>query len=379
MKRIADLKKRIETIIKSGEGKVNFPLSSFLSTSSIFYGGAVKLRSVFYSKGIICSKRLPCMVISVGNITLGGTGKTPMTIYTAQLIRRLGYKVVVISRGYKGGAEKIGGIVSNGSQIFMTSDDAGDEPFMMVQKLDQIPVIVGQDRFTSGMLAIREFDPQVVILDDGFQHLKLLRDMDLVLLDYSRPFGNNHLFPRGVLREPISALLRGDAFILTRSDAPGPTAFNDHIPLTQGRPVFRSFHVPRVYKVLKGKTIECDQGLLKRCKVYAFAGIARNDDFQRTLKEFECKIKGFLDFPDHHRYSSSDIDKILRSAKAAEADVLITTEKDHARITNEVIWPMDLMVVGIEVSFGTEANSFFDFIKSKIEEIIASGRWGKGF
>jgi tetraacyldisaccharide 4'-kinase len=373
MKRMADLKKRIESIMKDGEGKANFPLGAFLSAFSILYSGVVQLRSVLYSKRIIPSKRLPCMVISIGNVTLGGTGKTPMTIYTAQLIRRLGYQVVVISRGYKGNAEKTGGIVSNGSQILMTADDAGDEPFMMAQKIDKIPVLVGQDRFKSGMLAIQEFDPQVVILDDGFQHLKLSRDMDLVLLDYRHPFGNNHLFPRGILREPISALLRGDAFILTRSEAPATTAFNDHIPLTRSRPVFRSFHVYHVYKVMKGKTIKFNQGMLKGCKVYAFAGIARNDDFQRTLEAFECEIKGFLDFPDHHRYSNSDIDRILRSAQAAQADVLITTEKDHARMKNTVKWPIDFMVVGIEVCFGNQADAFFDLIKNRIEKFIASG------
>jgi tetraacyldisaccharide 4'-kinase len=374
MKRITDLKKRIEAIMIDGEGKANFPISAFLSACSILYSGAVQLRSVLYSKGVIRSKRLPCMVISIGNITLGGTGKTPMTIYTAQLVQRLGYQVVVISRGYKGNAEKIGGVVSNGSQILMTADDAGDEPFMMAYKLDQIPVVVGQDRFTSGMLAIRKFDPQVVILDDGFQHLRLWRDMDLVLLDHSRPFGNNHLFPRGILREPISALQRGDALILTRSDVPATTAFDDHIPLAPNQPVFRSFHVSHVYKVMQGKTIEYDQGGLKGCRVYAFAGIARNDDFRHTLKAFECKIKGFLAFPDHHRYSSSDIDKILRSAQAAEAEVLITTEKDHARMSNLLKWPIDLLVVGIEVSFGNQADRFFDFMQTRIEKFIARGR-----
>ena len=195
-----------------------FFLGYFLSMASKIYGGGVKLRQKLYQKGLVKSKRLPCMVISVGNLSVGGTGKTPMTIYLANLIQDFGNKAVVISRGYKGRAEKAGGIVSDGKVLLMGPETAGDEPYMMAVKLKNVPVIVGKNRFEAGMLAVRTFKPEVLVLDDAFQHLKLERDLDLVLLDCQRPFGNGHMLPRGIMREPVSALSRADALILTRSD-----------------------------------------------------------------------------------------------------------------------------------------------------------------
>ncbi|MBU4464115.1 MAG: tetraacyldisaccharide 4'-kinase, partial [Proteobacteria bacterium] len=213
------IRTKIKSIMTGKDKTCFFSMGSFLFIISLAYGYAVKLREFCYKIGIVKSKRLLCAVISIGNITVGGTGKTPMTIKVAQIIRRLGYKVAIISRGYKGGAEKTGGIVSNGHTILMESDKAGDEPFMMASKLKDIPVVVGQNRYKAGWLAIKEFDPDVIVLDDAFQHLNLKRDIDIVLLDCEHPFGNAHLLPRGILREPISALKRSDAFVLTRFDS----------------------------------------------------------------------------------------------------------------------------------------------------------------
>ncbi len=217
---MSNIKQKIKAIM-TDEGKSRLlSFESFLFVISLLYGGVVKLREFFYKKKMLKSERLPCKVISVGNVTVGGTGKTPMTIYVAELLNRLGYKVAILSRGYKGGAEKTGGIVSDGRTIFMEPDMSGDEPFMLAAKLKNTPVIVGKNRFEAGMLAIKKFKPDIIVLDDAFQHLKLVRDINLVLSDCRRPFGNTHMLPRGTLREPLSALLRGDAFILTRSDAP---------------------------------------------------------------------------------------------------------------------------------------------------------------
>ena len=153
----------------------------FLYLASIFYGGATKLRAALFKKQVFPSRKLPCPVISIGNLTLGGTGKTPMTIYVAGLVKGLGYRPAVVSRGYKGRSEKRGGIVSDGDNFLLKVEESGDEAFMMARKLKNIPVLVGQNRFRSGMRAIRRCKANVIILDDGFQHLKLQRDIDLVL------------------------------------------------------------------------------------------------------------------------------------------------------------------------------------------------------
>ncbi len=377
---IDKIKRKIETIMTGSEKTGFFSVGSLLFALSLCYGYAVRLRENCYKKGILRSKELPCKIISIGNITVGGTGKTPMTIKVAKIVKRLGYKVAVISRGYKGSAEKTGGIVSNGKTILMGPDKAGDEPFMIASTLKDIPVVVGQNRFEAGCLAMDEFDPDVIVLDDAFQHLKLKRDIDLVLLDCRHPFGNNHLLPRGTLREPVSALLRGDAFIITRSDCAGDTViatFTDKLRnLTRGKPVFRSCHIPNVYKVAKEKKrsihrnlqniLPCNSEYLKEQKVFAFSGLAGNSDFRLTIENLKCDLIDFLEFPDHHNYSDMDLNTIYKAYLESKADFLLTTEKDYVRIAHRITWPVDLVVVNIEVSFGDDDKAFNTFIKDRL-------------
>ena len=378
------IKKKIEKIM-TGEGGSSFSSVEFLLfILSLFYGGLVKLRSAAYQGEMIKPKSLPCKVISIGNITAGGTGKTPMTLYMAKLVQKLGYKVVVISRGYKGELEKIGGIVSNGKKILMGPEKAGDEPFMLAGRLKNIPVIVGKNRFEAGMQAVKKFNPDVIVLDDAFQHLKLKRDIDLVLLDSNSPFGNLHLLPRGILREPLSVLLRADALIMTRSGRASETEMEKSLAglkeFIQLKPVFKTSHAPYAYIVKKGKYIPFesistslflyDFDFLKDRRVFAFAGIARNDDFLHTVKRFKCDITDFLGFEDHHQYSEDDLEKILRLAEKENVEFLITTEKDYARIAHRVKWPVDLLVAGVEISFGKDDKVFNDFIKERLDMIM---------
>lgn len=365
----------------TGERKRPFSFfESLLYLVSIIYYGLAKFRAKVYKKGIIESKRLPCKVISIGNITAGGTGKTPMTLYVAGLMLRLGYEVVVISRGYKGELEKTGGIISNGKTILVGPKKAGDEPFMLAGRLKNIPLIVGQNRFEAGMQAVKKFNPDVIVLDDGFQHLKLKRDLDLVLLDSNKPFGNLHLLPRGVLREPLSALLRADAFIMTRSDRASDEEAKKFLSglkeSMQSKPVFKTSHQPYGYIVKKEKNIPFasiskksflyDFDFLKDSRVLAFAGIARNDEFRHTVESFKCDIADFIGFEDHHQYSDNELSRMFRLAEKTNVEFLITTEKDYARIANRIAWPIDLVVIGIEISFLSNPKVFTDFIKTAL-------------
>ncbi len=381
---IAILNKKIEAIMK-GTGENNFfSFGSLLFMVSLGYGNVVRLREIFYQNQILSVKRLPCIVISIGNLTVGGTGKTPMTIYVARLVKRLGYKVAILSRGYRGLSEKTGGIVSDGQTIFMGPDAAGDEPYMMASGLKNIPVIVGKNRYKAGMYAVKELKTEVLVLDDAFQHLKLKRDIDLVLLDNSHPFGNMHLFPRGILREPMSSLSRGDAFLFTRSDSSldkvEKNALNKLKRYADKKPIYKTYHDPYIYKIVNGENILLKKKkgdsfsfnfkFLKGRKVFAFSGIAGNTDFRMTLENLKCEIRGFLEFADHHQYSTADFDGIFRLAKNTEADFLITTEKDYVRISSEIKWPIDLVVIGIEIAFGEDEDAFNSFIKSRLMEFI---------
>jgi tetraacyldisaccharide 4'-kinase len=377
---MVSIKKKIESVMHGQGANSVSPLASLLFVISALYGAAQKLRADCYRQNIFRPQKLPCNVISVGNITAGGTGKTPMTIYVAQKLRQLGARVAVISRGYKGGAESGGGVVSDGRNLLMDPEQAGDEPFLIAGRLENIPVIVGKNRFAAGMLAIRKFQSEVVVLDDAFQHLKLRRDIDIVLLDYTRPFGNTHLLPRGILREPVTALRRATACILTRTPT-GPdeaaattlAGIKTHMP---DIPIFTSSHHPYMY------TIKCgiptpfsatshfiashDSGQMKNQKVYGFSGIARNDDFQRTVATLGFNPMGFFEFSDHHKYSRDDLEKMVRIAKAAGADCLITSEKDHARIAHQKPLSMDLVVVGVRIAFTSDEQDFIAFIQSHL-------------
>ncbi len=372
--------KKIERIMTSKNKAGLISLESLLFMLSLIYSSAVKIRGFFYDKGLLWPKKLPCVVISIGNITVGGTGKTPMTIYVTNLVKRMGYKVVVISRGYKGLAEKTGGIVSDGKTIFMKADKSGDEPFMLANRLENTPVVVGKNRFSTGIMALNSFNPDVIVLDDAYQHLKLKRDIDLVLLDNKYPFGNNHLLPRGTLREPISSLMRSNAIILTRSDSTSDmeeeSSLSKFKKYTHGKPIFKAIHTPKIYKIIKSKNIISDKistysfDLMRGQKVFAFSGIARNSDFRHVVEGLNCKLKGFTEFPDHHLYSNDDLNNLLQLLNKLKVDFVLTTEKDYVKIANRVTWPVDLVVIGINISLGNYDNAFDNFLKNRLDELV---------
>ena len=257
----------------------------------------------------------------------------------------------------------------------MGSDFSGDEPFLMAAKLKDIPVVVGQNRYDAGLLAIKNFCPEVIILDDGFQHIKLFRDIDLLLLDSRRPFGNFHLIPRGILREPTASIKRADAFILTRSSSDNAEARNTISAVSNNQPVFDAYNTSYFFKVIKGGVsnpfsnlqdeLSEDFSSLAGKKVVAFSGIAGNGHFRKTLEEFKCDILDFFDFPDHYRYTPGDIERISKSVTDKSADLVMTTEKDFARMNGKFNFPVDIIVVGVKMRLKDE-NSFREFILSKL-------------
>lgn len=371
------LQTSIKNIILSKDDKNLSALRSILISVSRIYSQIVALRNLIFQKRLVLARRLPCSVISVGNITVGGTGKTPMTMYIAQLLHEHGYKVVILSRGYKGLSEKTGAIVSDGKNILINSQEAGDEPYMMASCLKHIPIIVGKDRFKSGMKAIQRFSPDVILLDDGFQHQQLARDLDIVLLDATCPFGNGRLIPAGPLREPITALKRANAIILTRCDHTAETQstellLNRIVPLI---PIFKSYHIPRIRYIKKGDNSKIFERFYKKSKeifwgqqerVFAFSGLADNFRFHQTISALGFNLCGFIEFPDHHWYCSKDLNTIVQSAQTLNADAIMTTEKDYARIDSNQTFPLDICIWGIDIKFGNDTERFHRFILNQL-------------
>jgi tetraacyldisaccharide 4'-kinase len=375
---MSTLASKVEAVMTGKNQRPHPALAVALSSIAGLYGTGVRLRQLLYRSKLLKKRSLPCTVISVGNITAGGTGKTPLTLYVARLLRSSGYKTVVVSRGYRGGAEDRGGIVSDGQRMLMDAGEAGDEPFLLALNLKGVPVIVGRDRYAAGVKAVQNFQPDIILLDDAFQHVSLNRDLDLVLLDYQRPLGNGHLIPRGMLREPPRALNRADALIFSRAEsthAPVPTLPDDS---AARKPVFTTRHQPHIAAVIPaGHKMMYHQVLNNESRAtvtsmrgkscFAFSGIARNSDFRETLTRAGCHVKGFLEFPDHHTYTPEDVATILQTARAANPDIIVTTEKDVVRFTKPPAWPADVWIVGVELIFLDTGTDFDRYLLQQLK------------
>ncbi|TAN43072.1 MAG: tetraacyldisaccharide 4'-kinase [Nitrospirae bacterium] len=288
-------------------------------------------------------KRLPFKVVSIGNITTGGTGKTPATIALAEGLRLRGYAPVILTRGYRGKAkgpcfvgpgriiESFG--LSGAPLLCGTVEEAGDEPLLMAEKLEKVPVVKCADRYAGGNFALRHLNGEylekaVFILDDGFQHWRLYRDLDIVLLDGAKPFGNGRLLPLGVLREPLGALKRADAVLVTKTRNSGL--------LEEIRAInpaaFVSFSEYAIDSFIDVTGSDLAQESVKAKKAMAFCGIARPESFRNALISAGIEVCDLITFRDHHRYKQADIDLVCGRAHEAGADYIIATEKDMVKI-----------------------------------------------
>ncbi len=378
------LEHKVAAIISRQGSFPFFSIASGLLVVSWLYGACMRLRRVFYNQGVFASHRLPCFVISVGNLCLGGTGKTPMALHLANLLRQMGYETAVVSRGYKGLCEKKGTVVSNGRTILCDARHAGDEPYLMANLLPDVPVVVGKDRVAAGQTALRRFQPDVLVLDDGFQHQRLQRDLNLLLLDCRYPFGNSFVLPRGALREPISALSSADAVIMTRCDNVEPSKDFDLLKMVSPRPVFRVSHksvlravLPAGQQAVATLLAQPEPGPpdpLKGRRVFAFSGLAHNEAFWDTLPKFGAQVNGTLGFKDHHPYIVADANRIDRAAQLAGSELLVTTDKDYVRLPPEVSFPLALIVMGISIDFGEDIERWRQYVTQCAESKMGNRR-----
>ena len=315
------------------------------------YRVAASAHRAGYTSGVRRRRRLPCPVVSIGNLTLGGTGKTPLTEWTAQWYRRQGWRVAVLSRGYGGTPTEQPQVVSAGDGPVADWRTAGDEAYLLARRLPGVPVLVGRDRYASGLYACERFGAQVLVLDDGFQHHALHRDCDIVLIDASNPFGHGALLPRGTLREPLGALRRAQVIVLSRVETAGDAVSGlcERIRRYADRqPVYRMAVSPE-------SLYRCDTGCsvapswLQQRRVVAFAGLGNPRAFVASLAQCGARVAAFLAFPDHHPYTPADWQAICDAARREEAEVLVTTEKDAVRLDTSWLPPVPLYTLRIAV------------------------------
>ncbi len=306
-----------------------------LQTLSALYGSAARARLYLYDKGVFRTRKLLRPVISVGNLTTGGTGKTPVVRFLAELLIDAGYRPSILSRGYRGRAESTGVLVSDGEQIYCGPEVAGDEPVLLSEQIPSALVAVGKNRWKSGKEIENQFESVVHLLDDGFQHIQLYRDLDLLLIDGTSPLERMELLPSGNLREPLDSIRRAHAVLLTRSHLIGNAGVRQFEEAIKGwnpcAPVF-SFHhqVSDPIEVTRGTRITLSG--LQDQPVAALAAIGNPEQFLADLERLTVHVKEKLIFRDHHRFSQDDLDHILAICEKENLKSVITTEKDAVRL-----------------------------------------------
>ncbi len=316
------------------------------------YGAAVRLRNRLFDLGLRKVARAPVPVVSVGNLTLGGTGKTPCVEYVAGFYRDLGLRVAVLSRGY--------------------GSEAGhnDEAMVLEENLPDVPHLQDPDRVAAARIAVEELDSEVLVLDDGFQHRRLARDLDIMLIDATRPLDREYLFPRGTLREPVSGLKRTGMVVLTRADQVEPESLGHQRQWLRERfpalPVATAVHAP-VELVGAGDSRAVTE--LKGKPVGAFCGIGNPEAFRRTLADLGAEVVAFRAFPDHHPYARADVDDLRAWAVKLPAGVVVaTTQKDFVklRLTDLADRPVWAVRIGLRFTDGE------DVVRGKLRAAVGS-------
>lgn len=301
-------------------------LLSFLIFLSFIYSLVMILRSSMFSLRIFTARQLPRPVVSIGNITVGGTGKTPVTAYIANQLLEQGYRVAVISRGYGGSLEGQSVVVSDGATVMLSPEECGDEPFLLASTVPGLIVVIGTDRYAAGMLAMEQLAPDIFLLDDGFQHMRLHRDFNVLLLDYSRPFGNSWTLPAGLLREPVTAARRADFVIRTR--CPDSTEASVTLP---DKPFCDTSHSIADCLLLSGGE-PMPPELFQGKRLFAYAGIAEPRAFFDGLRKLGLNLVAELSLPDHVIYDDRVILNIEEIFGVSQADYAVTTEKDGVKL-----------------------------------------------
>jgi tetraacyldisaccharide 4'-kinase len=336
-----------------------------LTICSIVYRLAVSARAFLYKKNILSSLSVSCKVISIGNITVGGTGKTPTVCLLAKYFQKKGISVAVINRGYRGSRTKNLLKVSDGRKILASQDAAGDEAFMVAEKLPGVPVIAGKDRMAAAKMAADLYGARVVILDDGFQYLRLKRDADIVLVNSANAFGSGFLLPRGILREPLSALSRASLVLLTKA---GISTFKeeeiaDRIrQYNPGAGIFKSSF--KAMRLRKAKGGEVSFESIKNKRAAGLCSIGDPDSFFSMLSQLKLSFLEKLIFPDHHAYCDKDYRLIKQLSEKSE--LMITTEKDIVKLDFNKIQTDKLLVLEIEQAIADEKHFF-----EKVEKLTA--------
>ncbi len=367
----------LDIIKERRRGRADAMIRGVLFFASRFYLRAVELRTWLYDTRFVRNRAIGCLVVSIGNLTCGGTGKTPIVEVFAKTLSQKGRKVAILSRGYRSKDkrsfwEKLRKrfsskkrevpprIVSDGKNLLHDSITAGDEPYMLASNLPSVAVLVDKDRVKSGLYAIEEFGTDVLILDDGFQYLNLKAHINILLVDTTSPFDNHHVLPRGLLREPIGHIQRADYIFLTKSDgSPRLRHLKDFIHSHNHRAeIIECCHRPQYLEKVYDRGTRIPLTSLKGRKIASISAIANPASFDGFLRELGGELLLMRHFADHHRYRQQEMIDFINDAKALGAELIVTTEKDAVRMPRLDRRDIDIQFLRVEIDILSGRESF---------------------
>jgi tetraacyldisaccharide 4'-kinase len=371
----------IAVVLERRQGKRATILRSSLFGLSQIYRGLVKLRLWLYRNRILRERNLGCLVVSIGNLTVGGTGKTPVVEKFARSLQDGGRKVAILSRGYKSVKPPLGErlaarlagrqpeidpprVVSDGRRLLLDSKTAGDEPYMLASNLRNVIVITDKDRVKSGLHAIKKFNCDTLILDDGLQYLRLRHRLDIVLVDRYQPFGNEFLLPRGTLREPPKNLKRATYIFITKcTGIPGENdALKDRIRLyNRTAEIIECTHQPKYLENVETRE-QIPLAALQDLEIGAVSGIAVPESFEGGLERLGARIIFRRQFTDHHRYSEQEIITFINDCRDAGVKMIVTTEKDSVRFPRLPRFDVPMYFLRVEIGILSNEESFTECI-----------------
>jgi tetraacyldisaccharide 4'-kinase len=368
-----------EVILEERKGFKESVVRSLLYCLSKVFQVAVKARRFLYNFRILRDSTLGVQVIAIGNLTVGGTGKTPVVEKFARELRDEGRNVAILSRGYRSRPVPVHKwflnklllrddttpprVVSDGRSLLLDSDMAGDEPYMLASNLKDVVVLVDKDRVKSGRYAIEKFGCDTLLLDDGFQYWKLRgRRLDVVLIDRQQPFGNERLLPRGTLREPPSHLARASFIFITKSDGNTADLRRRIAQVNPGAGIIECIHHPLYLEdVFTGQRSDLES--LKGKKVASLSGIAQPESFEQSLVKLQAELVYSKRFADHHRFTQQEILNAINRSKKRQAEAIITTQKDAVRFPKLDRRDLPIYFMRVEIKILSGANDFQDCVR----------------
>ena len=369
----------IEVILNKRHGFRASLLRVILRALSFIYLAIVQVRLYLYRNRILKERQLGCLVISIGNLTVGGTGKTPVVEKFARALHRGGRKVAILSRGYKsidkrrkkGWLERLidqntldpPRVVSDGKNVLLDSATAGDEPYMLASNLRGVAVVVDKDRVKAGLHAIKELDVDTLLLDDGLQYLHLKHRLDIVLVDRQAPFGNEHLLPRGTLREPPRNIRRASYILITKCNGESNDALIQRIRrFNRTAEIIECAHRPLYLQhVYRDERLPLDY--LQDLYIASLCGIAAPESFESGLRSLGAKIELSRHFADHHRYSENELRTFLQRCVKRDVHAIITTEKDAVRLPKIDPLPVPIYYLRVEIEILTGHETWDHCVK----------------